>query len=41
MEEPQQPTDSTRRDSDAGWIVFGPICFTGLGVTIAVRSADH
>ena len=41
MEAPQQLTDPTRRDSEVGWIVFGPICFTGLGVTIAVRPADR
>jgi len=41
MEEPQQLTDPPRHDSNAGWIVFGPICFTGLGVLIAVHPADR
>jgi hypothetical protein len=40
MEEPQQLTDPSRRESDGRWIVFGAICLTGLGVTIAVRPAS-
>ena len=41
MAEPQQDTDASRRDPETGWIVFGAICFTGLGVVIAVPTSGR
>ena len=41
MEESQTLSDPSRPESDVGWIVFGPICFTGLGVLIAEHPAGR
>jgi hypothetical protein len=39
MEQPHQLAGSAPRDPGRERIVFGPICFTGLGVMIAIHTS--